>query len=705
MVRRESDVQGEAESRLSAVGREASFVSEGPDGHDPKILVVDDEQQILDGMVEWISQAGYRVLPARSGREAVQIFKAELPELMITDLSMPEMSGLELIGAVRAISPNTEILILTGQSSVASAIDALRLGVFDYLTKPFAFAELEWSIKRALEHGRLLEENRALVRRLQERVQVQREEFSTSQRRTLTVFNSIADSLLIVDWEFTIVSANEGAATLTGVPAPQLIGRKCYRELFAREEICPDCPVLATFATGGPHSVSMQREDLVGGRGCHDFEIRSFPLVSETGAIHEAVEHVRDVTEHNRAEKERLALRAQSEQDDAMRMIGRLAAGVAHDFNNQLTVIKGCIQFLLEAMPADEPGREDAERINATVDRGAKLVRQLLAFSRKQKIQLRSLSLSELVEEMAPFLHPLLGERVLLRVRAVPELWPVRADPGQIEQVIMNLVVNARDAMALTGEHPPAGTLTIEMANVELDEGSFRPSTERVAPGPYVMLTVSDTGSGMAPDVRRQIFEPFFTTKGPGKGTGLGLSTVFGIVKQHHGYVVCQSEPGQGSTFRIYLPRGEDGKEAPSEQSAAAAAPGLCRRETVTALLVEDDEDVRAIARRGLEKAGCRVCTAAGVEEALAVAATGPIHLLVTDVVMPGGSGQVLAERLLTTSPTLKVLFISGYFDDALAGPEVPGAFFLQKPFSPDDLVRKVREVLDRSVTGHAGLA
>ncbi|MEK7386800.1 MAG: ATP-binding protein, partial [candidate division NC10 bacterium] len=314
----------------------------------------------------------------------------------------------------------------------------------------------------------------------------------------------------------------------------------------------------ATFASGGPHSVSMQREDRVASRGRQDLEVRSYPLFSKTGAIHEAIEHVRDVTEHKRAEAERLALRPQSEQqDDAMRMIGHLAAGVAHDFNNQLTVIKGCTQFLLEAMPADEPGRGDAERIGATVDRGARLVRQLLAFRRKQKISLRSLILIELVDEMRPFLRSLLGERVLLRVRAAPGLWPTCADPGQIEQVIANLVVNARDAMALTGEHPPAGTLTIEMANVELDEGSFRPSTERVAPGPYVMLAVSDTGSGMAPDVRRQIFEPFFTTKEPGKRTGLGLATVFGIVKQHHGYVVCQSEPGQGSTFRIYLPRGD----------------------------------------------------------------------------------------------------------------------------------------------------
>ncbi|MEK7701970.1 MAG: response regulator, partial [candidate division NC10 bacterium] len=338
MVRREGDARGEAEGGLSAVGREAGSVSEGPGDRDPKILVVDDEQELLDVMVEWISQAGYRVLSARSGREALKIFDQEHPELMITDLSMPKMSGLELIEAVRAISPETEILILTGQSSVASAIDALHQGVFDYLTKPLNFAELQWSMQRALERARLVEQNRMLVRRLQERVQVSMEELSASQRRTLAVFNSIADSLLIVNREFTIVSANEGAATLSGVPARQLIGRKCHRELFAREEICADCPVLTTFAAGGFRSVSMQQEDRVGGGGQREFEVRSYPLLSETGATHEAVEHIRDVTEHKRAEEERLALRAQSEQDDAMRMVGRLAAGVAHDFNNQLTV-------------------------------------------------------------------------------------------------------------------------------------------------------------------------------------------------------------------------------------------------------------------------------------------------------------------------------------------------------------------------------
>jgi signal transduction histidine kinase len=671
-------------------------VSEAPGDHSSKVLVVDDEPETLDVIVEWLRGRGYQVLAAPSGQEALRVFNAERPALIVTDLSMPGMDGLELTTAIKAVSPQTEILILTGKATLASAVKALHWGVFDYLTKPFDFADLEWSVKRALEHARLVEENRTLVERLEERLQVQAEALSASQRRTLGVFDSIADPLLIVNREFTILEANEGAAAWSGVPAGQLVGRKCYRELFARQAICPDCPTLATFDTGKPASVSVCWEERDPGRERRDVEVRSFPLVSGAGAIGEAVEHIRDVTEYKRAEQERLALRAQRDQDDAMRVIGRLAGGIAHDFNNQLTVIKGCIQFLLEALPAAAPGREDAERISATVDRGAGLVRQLLAFSRKQKIETRPLRLPDLVHEMAAMARPLLGEQILFRLRAAPGLWPVRGDRAQIEQMIMNLLVNARDAMIPPGERFPEGTLTVEMANVELDEEAFRPAVERAIPGRYVMLAVSDTGSGMTPEVKRQVFEPYFTTKEPGSGTGLGLATVFGIVKQHRGYIFCDSEPGQGSTFRVYLPRAGDEEEAPAEVPPATTPPGWSRGETVTALVAEDDRDIREIARRGLEASGYRVYTARGVEEALAMAATatGPIHLLVTDMAMPGGSGQALAERLLVTFPALKIIFISGYFDDTFADPPVPGAYFLQKPFSPGDLARKAREVL-----------
>jgi PAS domain S-box-containing protein len=681
---------------IQAVGREFRSVAGDPGDRYSKVLVVDDDQEVLDVMVECLSRDGYHVLQARNSQGALRIFERERPALIITDLSMPGMDGLELAKAVKAVSPQTEILILTARSSMASAIEALRYGVADYLLKPLGLAELEMSVKRALDHSRLVEENRELVRKLEDRIHVQTEALSASQRRTLAVFNSIVDSVVIVSREFTILDANEGAAALSGVPARQLVGRQCYRELFAREEICPDCPVRATFDTGRPALVSMQREDRAGSQDCRDLEVRSYALIAGTGAIDEAVEHIRDVSAYRRAEEERLALRAQRDQDDAIRVIGRLAGGIAHDFNNQLTVIKGCVQFLLEAMPANDPYREDAERISATVDRGARLVHQLLAFSRTQKIQPHPLSLPDLVNEMVGMFHSILGEQVLPRVRAASGLWRVRADPAQIEQVIMNLVVNARDAMVAPGEQFPAGTLTVEMANVELDGRAFRRTVEAVVPGRYVLLAVSDTGSGMTAEVRRRIFEPFFTTKESGKGTGLGLSTVFGIVKQHRGYVWCDSEPGQGTTFRVYLPRDEGEGEAPAEELALMPAPGLPPGETVTALVVDDSPEVLEIVKRGLEASGYRVYTAGGAEEALAVAATteGRIELLVTDVVMPGESGRVLAERLLATFPALKVLFISGYFDDGSAVLEMPGAFFLQKPFSPDTMTRKAREIL-----------
>jgi CheY-like chemotaxis protein len=373
-------------------------------------------------------------------------------------------------------------------------------------------------------------------------------------------------------------------------------------------------------------------------------------------------------------------------QAQKMEAVGRLAAGVAHDFNNLLTAILGSGELLLEILPVGHAGREDAEEIKKAALRAADLTRQLLAFSRQQILAPRVLSANDVVAGMDTMLRQVIGDDIDLRSVLAADLGAVRADPGQVEQVIVNLAVNARDAM------PNGGKLTIETANVTLDE-LYAAGRAVVTPGAYVMIAVSDTGMGMDASTQARAFEPFFTTKPKGQGTGLGLATVYGIVKQSGGYVWLYSELGRGTTFKIYLPR----VAAAPESAVAAAAVGSLRG-SETILLVEDQDEVRALTRRILEKQGYRVLVAAHGNEALVLAEQqgGSIDVLVTDVVMPGMSGSELGSRLGSLRPEMKVLYLSGYTDEAILhhGVLEPGVAFLQKPFTPETLARKVREVL-----------
>jgi signal transduction histidine kinase len=388
----------------------------------------------------------------------------------------------------------------------------------------------------------------------------------------------------------------------------------------------------------------------------------------------------RDVTE-------RRSLEAQFRQSQKMEAVGRLAAGVAHDFNNLLTVIQGYCDLHLPDLPPQDDVRPALEAIQQAGKRAAGLTQQLLAFSRQQAVQPRTLDLNSALAEMKDLLARMIGEDVALEFHPDPELGRVRVDPGLLGQVVMNLAVNARDAM------PGGGRLTIGTANVEIDQ-AFAQSHVNAHPGPYVMLSVTDTGTGMDEATQARIFDPFFTTKELGKGTGLGLATVYGIVQQFKGHIWVYSEPGKGTSFKIYLPRAEEAAR-PVESKAAS---GATRGSGETVLLVEDDPALCHLTRQFLEALRYRVLVASNSEEARNIAGQEPgtIHLLLTDLIMPGMTGRELAETLVVGRPEMKVLLMSGYGDHALLnGPgSIPDAAFIQKPFDLATLSTKLRAVL-----------
>ncbi len=408
---------------------------------------------------------------------------------------------------------------------------------------------------------------------------------------------------------------------------------------------------------------------------------RAVPLRDKQGSVVRWFGTCIDIDDLKRVEDE-------FRQAQKLEAVGRLAGGIAHDFNNLITVIQGCCEVLLHTMSADDRGRELVEEIHRAGQRSAALTRQLLVFGRKQVVQPRVLDLNETVANAEKLFRRMIGEDVRLETVLRPLTGRVKADPGQLEQVLMNLVVNARDAM------PTGGRLTIETADAELDEEHAR-LCPGVEPGHYVALSVGDTGCGMSEEIKARIFEPFFTTKEPGKGTGLGLAVVHGIVRQAGGHIDVDSKPGQGTTFKVYLPRLEE-QARPGTPPLGVKCPP---RGTETILLVEDEEEVRTLTRRVLLGCGYCVLEAPDGETALQVAARhdGPIHLLLTDVVMPGMGGRPLAERLRAMHPTAKVLFVSGYTDDAVVrhGILEDRVQFLQKPFSPVALALKLRDVMD----------
>ena len=450
---------------------------------------------------------------------------------------------------------------------------------------------------------------------------------------------------------------------------------------LAREK-CPDLPFIFVSATLGEE---LAIETLQ--RGATDYILKQ-RLSRLVPSVQRALRELEERIERKRAEEALRQSEEQLRQSQKMEAIGRLAGGIAHDFNNLLMIILGYSELLLNELKQDHKMRGQVEETQKAAQRAVSLVRQLLAFSRKQVLDPQVLDLNDVVGNLEKMLRRLIGEDIELITRMDPSLGRVKADPGQLEQVIMNLAINARDAM------PQGGKITIETSNVEPAEAAAR-QLAPAQPGPHVKLVVRDTGCGMDAETQAHIFEPFFTTKEEGKGTGLGLSTVYGIIKQSGGGIHVQSAPERGATFTVYLPRIDEVTSA----AAVHKAPDRPAQGVETVLLVEDEQGVRTLVRDGLLRYGYTVLEAQNGVEAFLISNQhqGPIHLLVTDVVMPGMNGREVAHQLMALRPDMKVLYISGYIDDAglRSGADRARTSFLQKPFTPEALARKVRDVLD----------
>jgi two-component system cell cycle sensor histidine kinase/response regulator CckA len=632
-----------------------------------RLLLVEDnpgDARLLREMFKEQGSHNTEVTHVESVTEAEKHLAGREFDIILLDLGLPDAEGLGAVRRARAAAPRVPLVVLTGLDDESLAVQALQEGAQDYLVK-----------------GQI--ESRGLLRALRyavERKNMEEALFLEKERLRLqsAALEATADGVMITERDGSITWVNPAFSRITGFSAKEATGRKPsilrsgkHDDLFYDEMWKT---ILAGQVWDG--ELTNMRKD-----GQLYLEAQTItPVRDARGEISHFVAVKRDVSNRRRFEEE---LR----QSQKMEAVGRLAGGVAHDFNNILGVIMGYGEIVKRRMDAADPLQGKVAEILKAAVSAADLTRQLLAFSRKQILQPRVLDLNLVVADMDKMLRRLIGEDIELKTSLREPLGSVRADPGQIEQVLMNLVVNARDAM------PGAGSLLIETAAVDLDASSLtlHPGAR---PGPHVLLAVSDTGEGMDKETVSRIFEPFFTTKALGKGTGLGLSTVYGIVEQSGGHVDVYSEKGLGTTFKVYLPR----IEGTVTRVGVEPAPRPPRAESETVLLVEDEPALRSMICETLAEGGYRVLEAGTPRQALDVAAAhhGLIDAVLTDVIMPGMSGRELADRLRPLRPEAPVVYMSGYTDDAIGhhGLLDPGTLFLQKPFTADALLWKLHETL-----------
>jgi len=680
-----------------------------------KVLVVDDQEESRYLAEVLLKGNGYEVHAAANGVEALAQLQSGKYDLIISDVLMPVMDGFELCRRVKADERLGQIPFLIFTATYTGPEDeafATKIGADRFLLKPCepeAFMEAVRAVLASAPRGDVVsaptplpeEEvlklyNERLVSKLEQKMlQLEKETRALreaeqalrhSEKKYRRLHESMMDGYVALDMQGAIRESNSSFQSMLGYTEEEL-ARLTYLDLTPEKWHACNKDILSNQVLLQGYSAVYEKEYQRKDGSVLPVELRTYLVRDDSGQEEGMWAIVRDISERKRAERSKKELEDQLHQAQKMESIGRLAGGVAHDYNNMLSVILGYAQIALTKTEPTSSVHRYLQNIFDAAERSANITRQLLAFARKQTIAPQVLDLNGAVAGMMKMLKRLIGEDISLQWLPDPNLWPVKIDPTQVDQLLANLCVNARDAIS------GVGTITIETAMKTVDAAWLASHPEAVA-GEYVRLAVSDDGCGMGKEILDKIFEPFFTTKGLGQGTGLGLATVYGIVKQNNGFIDVSSAPGQGATFNIYLPR-HTVPVATVEQASLGAIP---RGRGETVLVVEDEVTILELTRTLLEELGYTVLTACSPAEALSLARKQPasIRLLLADVIMPGMNGHNLAQQLLVFCPDLKYMFMSGYSASVIANQGVldVGVNFIQKPFSARELAVKVHEVL-----------
>ncbi|HUS11553.1 MAG TPA: response regulator [Pyrinomonadaceae bacterium] len=642
---------------------------------DTHILMVEDLATDAELIERELRKAGIAFVSKRV--ETKEAFLKELndfhPDIVLSDYSLPQFSGLDALRLLKQSPTPASFILITGSLTEEVAVECMKEGAHDYILKT-SLRRLPSAVQNALAKRQAEDEKLRAEEALQRSEELYR-----------LIAENTSDLICMLDAKANFLYVSPSYKEVLGYSIGDLLGQSVFSLVHPDEREMAQERFGKSFDGGHPENLEWRFQHKDGSWKVFD-AVENW-IYDDQGKPQRAVIVSRDLTERKRAEEALRNSEDQLRQAQKLEAVGQLAGGVAHDFNNILTVITGYSDILIRKTAEGDPNRSKIEEIKRAAERASSLTRQLLAFSRKQVLQPKLFNLNSLVADMGNMLRRLIGEDIELTAVLTDEATEIDADPGQLEQVLMNLVVNARDAM------PNGGKITIETSMVEID----RPYAEThvaVQPGPYVMLAVSDNGSGIDAETREHIFDPFYTTKEQGKGTGLGLSTVYGIVKQSGGNIWVYSEPERGTVFKIYLPRAKS-----LEMTESSAPVRIPPRGRETILLVEDEQMVRELAKEILEDNGYAVMAARNGEEGLRICEEfeGRIDMMITDVVMPHMSGRELAERVVHLRPETKVLYMSGYTDDAIMRHGIldDHMLFLQKPFTADSFVLKIRDALE----------